>query len=118
VPVLVLGLTYRHGVKELAYSRALPLISRLTELGADVLAYDPLLSEREIMDLSAMPWTWGSRSDARAIITQTSDPLWSELDLAIFPDLELLVDGRNSLRGLEIPERVGYQGVGVPAALR
>ena len=25
-PVLVLGLTYRHGVKELAYSRALPLI--------------------------------------------------------------------------------------------
>ena len=28
VPVLVLGLTYREGVKELAYSRALPLIER------------------------------------------------------------------------------------------
>ena len=28
-PILVLGLTYREGVKELAYSRALPLIERL-----------------------------------------------------------------------------------------
>ena len=33
VPILVLGLTYRHGVKELAYSRALPLIDRLTHQG-------------------------------------------------------------------------------------
>jgi nucleotide sugar dehydrogenase len=118
VPVLVLGLTYRHGVKELAYSRALPLISRLRELGAEVFAYDPLLSELEIADLEARPWAWGTESDARAIVTQTSDPLWSELDLERFPDLQILVDGRNSLRGLEIPEGVGYQGVGVPAALR
>ena len=36
VPILVLGLTYRHGVKELAYSRALPLIERLTHQGAVV----------------------------------------------------------------------------------
>ena len=36
VPVLVLGLTYRHGVHELAYSRALPLIERLTHQGAVV----------------------------------------------------------------------------------
>jgi nucleotide sugar dehydrogenase len=118
VPVLVLGLTYRHSVKELAYSRALPLISRLAELGAEILAFDPLLSEQEIADLSARPWAWGSESNTRAIVTQTSDPLWSELDLALFPDLEVLVDGRNSLRGIEIPERVGYQGVGVPAGLR
>ena len=32
--VLVLGLTYRHGVKELAYSRALPLIDGLIARGA------------------------------------------------------------------------------------
>ena len=45
VPVLVLGLTYRDGVKELAYSRALPLIERLAFHGAIVEAYDPLLSD-------------------------------------------------------------------------
>ena len=47
VPILVLGLTYRHGVKELAYSRALPLIERLIHLGAAVSAFDPLLSPEE-----------------------------------------------------------------------
>ncbi len=46
--VLVLGLTYRHGVKELAYSRATPLIDGLRARGARVLAYDPLLSVDEI----------------------------------------------------------------------
>ena len=42
VPVLVLGLTYRDGVKELAYSRAVPLIAALAARGARVLAFDPL----------------------------------------------------------------------------
>ncbi len=41
VAVLVLGLTYREGVKELAYSRALPLIERLSFHGAIVSAWDP-----------------------------------------------------------------------------
>ena len=44
--VLVLGVTYRHGVKELAYSRALPLIDGLLEGGARTLAFDPLLTAR------------------------------------------------------------------------
>ena len=60
VPILVLGLTYRHGVKELAYSRALPLIERLTHQGAVVSAYDPLLTEAETLACCATAWTWGS----------------------------------------------------------
>ncbi len=118
VPVLVLGLTYRDGVKELAYSRALPLIERLRFHGAVVSTYDPLLSEAEIEALGATPYRWGERSDARAIATQTADPRWRELDPAWFPDLEVLYDGRNSLRDLELPHRVEYHGVGVPAAVR
>ena len=35
---------------------------------------------------------WGERSDARAIITQTADPLFRDLDLSWFPDLALLFD--------------------------
>jgi nucleotide sugar dehydrogenase len=118
VPVLVLGLTYRDGVKELAYSRALPLIERLAFHGAIVSAYDPLLSEAEISRSAANPYRWGTPSDARAIITQTADPFFRTLDFALFPAAEVLFDGRNSLRDVVLPERIGYHGVGVPAAAR
>jgi nucleotide sugar dehydrogenase len=114
VPVLVLGLTYRHGVHELAYSRALPLIERLTHQGAVVSAYDPLLTPEETARCCATPWTWGEPGPFRAIVTQTGDPLFRELDPAWFPDLEVLFDGRDSLRDLALPPTVAYRGIGVP----
>jgi hypothetical protein len=75
VPVLVLGLTYRHGVKELAYSRALPLIERLKGHGAVVSAHDPLLSDAEVAALGAVPYRWGAASDVRAIVTGPLTPV-------------------------------------------
>ena len=115
--VLVLGLTYRHGVKELAYSRATPLIEALRARGARVLAYDPLLSDDEITGAGAEPWSWGSPSpDVRAIVTQTGDPAWLDLDPAWFPGLRVVYDGRNSLSPLveRLGPGVAYRGVGVP----
>jgi UDP-N-acetyl-D-mannosaminuronic acid dehydrogenase len=111
VPILVLGLTYREGVKELAYSRALPLIERLAFLGADVSAWDPLLSETELARC-ARPWRWGEPGSFPVVVTQTGDRRWSELDPGWFPDLELLLDGRNSLADLPLGEGVAYRGVG------
>jgi nucleotide sugar dehydrogenase len=118
VPILVLGLTYRHGVKELAYSRALPLIERLTHQGAVVSAYDPLLTADETAACCASPWTWGEAAPFRAIITQTADPQFATLDVAWFPDLAVLFDGRDSLRELALPDRVAYRGVGLPTRAR
>jgi nucleotide sugar dehydrogenase len=112
--ILILGLTYRHGVKELAYSRALPLIDRLTFHGAVVSAWDPLLSPEEIERASAAPWRWGDAGPFRAIVTQTADPVFRDLDFGWFPELELVFDGRNSLRGLPLPKGVARQGIGVP----
>lgn len=114
VPILVLGLTYRDRVHELAYSRALPLIERLAHAGAVVSAYDPLLTPEETTRCCATPWTWGEPAQFRAIVTQTADPLFNRLDLAWFPDLELLFDGRDSLRDLVLPPTVAYRGIGVP----
>ena len=114
VPVLVLGLTYRHGVKEMAYSRAVPLIERLGHQGAVVSAYDPLLSADEIARCCATPWTWGEPGPFRAIVTQTGDPQFAALDPAWFPDLEVVFDGRDSLRDLALPPTVAYRGIGVP----
>jgi nucleotide sugar dehydrogenase len=118
VPVLVLGLTYREGVKELAYSRALPLIEELRTAGADVAAYDPLLEPAEVEALGARPWAWGAPGPFRAIVTQTADRRYAQLEPAWFPELAVVYDGRNSLRGLRLPGGVAYVGVGVQAATR
>jgi nucleotide sugar dehydrogenase len=115
VPVLVLGLTYREGVRELAYSRAIPLIERLRFHGADVSAYDPLLDDADVERLGARPWAWGEPSDARAIVVQTGDARFRELDLERFPELRILFDGRNTLRDLPRPDQVRYVGVGFPS---
>lgn len=118
VPVLVLGVTYRDGVKELAYTRAIPLIERLAFHGALVSAYDPLLSDDEIARTGATPYHWGDASGARAIVTQTGDPAFARLDFGLFPALEIVFDGRNSLRSVTLPAGVEYHGVGVPASAR
>ena len=113
--VLVLGLTYRHGVKELAYSRAIPLIDALRARGARVRAFDPLLDGDEIARVGAEPWAWGSSApDVRAIITQTGDPVFSTFDPSWFPALRAVLDGRNSLRDKTWPASVAYHGIGVP----
>ena len=114
-PVLVLGLTYREGVKELAYSRALPLIAAFRAAGARVLAHDPMLSDDEVRALGAEPYAWGSTVDVRAIVTQTADPRWRDIDPSWFPQLALIVDGRNSLAELTLPDGVAYRGIGVPS---
>ena len=118
VPVLVLGLTYRERVKELAYSRALPLLDHLRAAGASVSAFDPLLDDDEIHGLGAMPWRWGETGTFRAVVTQTGDPTFATLDPAWFPQLKVVFDGRNSLRALALPSGVTYVGVGVQAATR
>jgi nucleotide sugar dehydrogenase len=111
--VLVLGLTYRDGVRELAYSRALPLIAGLIDRGARTLAYDPLMTAEEIGRTGAAPWSWaGPDPDVRAIVTQTADPKWRRLDAAWFPGLRLVLDGRNSVRELDLPDGVTYRGIG------
>jgi nucleotide sugar dehydrogenase len=117
-PVLVLGITYREGVKELAYSRAIALIDALHAAGARVSAFDPLLSDGEILALGAEPWHWGDPGSFRAIVSQTADQVFTGLDAAWFPELRAVYDGRNSLRALALPQDVAYVGVGVQAATR
>jgi nucleotide sugar dehydrogenase len=115
VEILVLGLTYRAGVKELAHSRALPLIERLGFHGAIVSAWDPLLDADEIAHAGGRAWAWGETAPFRVIVSQTDDPAFRRLDFAWFPELELVFDGRNSLRNMTLPVGVAYHGVGVPA---
>jgi nucleotide sugar dehydrogenase len=114
VPVLVLGLTYREGVKELAYSRGVALVAELAAAGARVRAWDPLLDAVEIAALGAEPWTWGQPDEARAIVTQTADTVFRDLDPTWLPALEVALDGRGVLRDVVLPGTVRVLGIGVP----
>jgi len=117
VPVLVLGLTYRHGVKELAYSRALPLIERLRMQGAQVFAHDPLLGRDEVAALGAAPWEPGDEAPFRVVVSQTGDPAWVGLDWPAFRALEVVYDGRGTLEGVDLPPQAVRVGVGLPAGV-
>jgi nucleotide sugar dehydrogenase len=96
--VLVLGLSYRENVKELAFSVALRLIPALQKAGARVLAHDPLFEPSEldslgvelIEDLNTPP-----RVDA--IVIQAFHREYEQLDWSRFHGLRAIFDGRGRL---------------------
>jgi hypothetical protein len=45
---------------------------------------------------------------------QTGARRFRDLDFGWFPELALLYDGRNAMRGVALPDAVRYVGVGVP----
>ncbi len=49
--ILVVGVSYREGVKETAYTRSIPFIRLLEKRGYDVFCFDPLYSQKELSDL-------------------------------------------------------------------
>ena len=79
--VLVLGLSYREDVKELAFSVALRLVPALRQAGARVLGNDPLFEPSELDELGIelvedlsmrSPWT---ASSSRPFIASTNSSI-------------------------------------------
>ena len=65
--VAVLGLAYRGGVKELAFSGALPLVEVLRERGAVPVVHDPLWTADELRALGFEPHELGQPCDAAVV---------------------------------------------------
>jgi UDP-N-acetyl-D-mannosaminuronic acid dehydrogenase len=85
--VLILGVAYRGGVKETAFSGAFALRDVLKAAGATPLAADPLYSDEELVALGFEPW------DGKAVdgaIVQADHAEYSELKI----DTPVVVDGR------------------------
>jgi hypothetical protein len=83
-----------------------------------VSAFDPLLSREETERCCATAYRWGEVGPFRAIVAQTADPLFANLDPGLFPDLAVVFDGRDSLRALDLPATVAYRGIGLPGRAR
>ena len=101
--VLILGASYRSGVKETAFSGVFPLVERLLSLEAKVEVFDPLYSSAEISELGLTPNK--DFTIKQIVIIQNYDPKFMELlsNEHLFPKLELIMDGRNLLETQSLP---------------
>jgi UDP-N-acetyl-D-glucosamine dehydrogenase len=90
--ILIIGLAYRPGVKEIAFSGALKLAEIIKNEGGLVFVEDPLYSNDELRELGFNPIS--RRDEIDYIIIHT----WqnSDLKLSEFSKLRGIVDGRKS----------------------
>lgn len=92
--VLILGVTYRGGVKETAFSGAFPVAQELARRGATALASDPLYDEAELRSLGFEPWD-GEPIDAAVV--QADHSAYARLTPGDLPGVRVIVDGRGIL---------------------
>lgn len=111
--VLILGVAYRPGTPEAAFSPAFGLRDALVARGARVSAYDPLLGPADIASLGFEPASLSPAPDVDAVVLQTAHPELITLDFSRFPSCRVILDGRNVLDRARI-EACGklYLGIG------
>ena len=93
--VVVLGASYRGGVKETAFSGVFPVVDALRAKGAVVLVHDPLYEDVELEKLGFTPYALGTPVDAAVL--QTDHAAYRSLTPDQLPGVRTVVDGRASL---------------------
>jgi UDP-N-acetyl-D-glucosamine dehydrogenase len=92
--VLILGVAYRGGVKEAAFSGAAGLRDELVHWEAQPVAADPLFDPDELAALGFEPWDGGEIAGA---IIQADHDAYRNLTPADLPGARAIVDGRGGL---------------------
>ena len=90
--VVVLGASYRGGVKETAFSGVFDTVDRLREKGALVTVHDPMFSDEELAAFGWTPYRQGDKVDVA--IVQANHAEYADLRPADLPGVRLLFDGR------------------------
>jgi UDP-N-acetyl-D-mannosaminuronic acid dehydrogenase len=112
--VLILGVTYRGGVKETAFSGAFPLDAELQRRGAQPLVSDPLFTSAELQALGFTPWD-GTAIDA--VVVQADHAEYKELGPAELPGARVVLDGRSVIDSSRFAaDGVVVRAIGRPAA--
>ncbi|HZP15956.1 MAG TPA: nucleotide sugar dehydrogenase, partial [Nocardioides sp.] len=93
--VAILGVAYRGGVKEVAFSGAFALQAELAARGARPLAHDPLFSDEEIVALGFVPYRWGEGVDLA--IVQADHAEYAKLGASVPEPFARVYDGRGVL---------------------
>ncbi len=91
--VAILGLAYRGGVKEHAFSGTWDLVAELQLRGGIPLVHDPMYSSEEVELLGLKPFELDDECDG--LILQADHVEYRNLTSLNFPGAKYLVDGRN-----------------------
>jgi UDP-N-acetyl-D-glucosamine dehydrogenase len=89
--VLILGVAYRGGVKETAFSGAFPLRDALLGRGARVVASDPLYDDAELRALGFEPW---DGEPVEGVVVQADHAQYATLEIPA----DGIVDGRGIVK--------------------
>lgn len=95
--VAVLGIAYRPGVKEHAFSGVFALVDALAERGAHVVVDDPLYGDDEIAALGLTAMVPSDAARAEVVVVHTAHPEVLSAGTASFPNAKTIVDGRGVL---------------------
>ena len=101
--VAALGVSYRGGVKESAFSGIFGVVTALKARGANVVVNDPMYTDEEITSLGFTPYAIGNAVDA--VILQADHKEYKSLTKADFPGVQAVVDGRRTM------DRKNFEGV-------
>ena len=110
--VAVLGISYRGGVKESAFSGVFPTVAALKSAGATVLVHDPMYTDEEIKNMGFEVFKFGVNVDG--VILQADHLDYKELSAKDFQGVKCIVDGRRALNKEKF-SGVTLRVIGAPA---
>jgi nucleotide sugar dehydrogenase len=100
--VVVLGASYRGGVKETAFSGVFPTVAALRTEGAHVTVHDPMYSDEELRALGFEPHALGT--DVDVAVLQADHAEYRDLSAIDLPGVSVVIDGRRLLDATNFPD--------------
>jgi nucleotide sugar dehydrogenase len=107
--VVVLGASYRGGVKETAFSGVFGAVKALTQRGAQAVVHDPMYTDAELTTLGFTPHHLGEPVDAAVV--QADHEEYRTLAPADLPGITAFIDGRRVSSVEQWPD-VAYRVIG------
>ena len=108
--VVVLGASYRGGVKETAFSGVFPTVAALKAQGAEVFVHDPMYTDEELAHYGFDAYHLGEPTDA--VIVQANHPEYASVSERDFPGVKTVIDGRRVLNAAHF-DSTGVRLIGV-----
>ncbi len=107
VKVLILGISYRANVKEIAFSGAIDLKNILVKSGAKVFAMDPFYTKSEINEIG---FEYGDDPSQAfdVVILHTNHQEFSKFDFSKVSKSSKLLDGRNFYSKEKVPSNIDF----------